>query len=254
MWDCLGTQNTTLTNAFLKFCMTPLYIWWKTCVCLSARHSHGCLRNQHLRHQPPPLFFSSLVLPITPYHSSSPGLSPSLSLYLGRHPGQIVPLRISLKGCWWSTLPSLSKCAQVHLSAHCLEMDNWCWRSKGEEGMGEEKEDREREIYIFVFQMKEKVYLESLNSFCEVKTRSKNKTKHWTQLQYVFSGTLLRVSDDVSSLYSDRYIYFILQQHASDSLHEGNWHRWMDSLSDCKTWQVFHIVAMCISAHTLSSQ
>lgn len=42
-------------------------------------------------------------------------------------------------------------------------------------GNGEEKEDRERKIYIFVFQMEEKVYLESLNSFCEVKTLSKKQ-------------------------------------------------------------------------------
>lgn len=38
------------------------------------------------------------------------------------------------------------------------------------------KKYREREIYIFVFQIKEKVYLESLNSFCEVKKLSENKT------------------------------------------------------------------------------
>lgn len=35
-------------------------------------------------------------------------------------------------------------------------------------GWGREK-DRDREIYIFVFQMKEKVYLDSLNNFCEVR-------------------------------------------------------------------------------------
>lgn len=61
-------------------------------------------------------------------------------------------------------------------------------RTRGNEtGAGEK--DKEREIYIFVFQMKEKVDLESLNSFCEVKTLSKNKTKTWTvlfQLLYAY--------------------------------------------------------------------
>lgn len=210
MWNSLGS----LEHKIKLWQMCPPSFAWLHCICgertvsfppPSTRHSHGCLRNQHLCHQPqPPFFPCSIFLPISRYHSSSPGLSltHSFSFYLGRHPGQSVALRISLKGCWWSTLPSLSKCAQVHLSVHCLEMDNWSWTSK-------EKSKRERDgrgmIYIFVFQMKEKVDLESLNSFCEVKTLSKNKTKHWTvlfQLLYAYLGHCYMWV----SLYSDRYI------------------------------------------------
>lgn len=89
-------------------------------------------------HQPLPPFF---LLFYFPSHLSlslfvSLSLSLSFSFYLGRHPGQIVALKISLKGCWWSILPSLSKCAQVHLTVHCLEMDYWSWKNKRQEKEG----------------------------------------------------------------------------------------------------------------------
>ena len=48
--------------------------------------------------------------------------------------------------------------------------------------MGEgKKKDRESESYMFAFQMKEKVYLEPLNSFCEVK-KAEQKTRPNTGL------------------------------------------------------------------------
>lgn len=59
-------------------------------------------------------------------------------------------------------------------------------RRRGNGGERKEKKEREREIYIFVLQMKEKVYLESLNSFCEVKTLCKNKAKHWTYSKFIW--------------------------------------------------------------------
>lgn len=101
---------------------------------------------------PSSLFLSCSISSRSPDHSPFPGFFPSLSLsfafYLGRHPGQIVALRISLKGCWWSTLPSLSKCAQVHLREHCLEMDNWSWRRKGKEGTGEKGRQGKGDLHI----------------------------------------------------------------------------------------------------------
>lgn len=82
------------------------------------------------------VFFSHLSVSLFLSRPLSPSPSLSFSFCLGRHPEQIVALRISLKGCWWSTLPILSKCALVHLSVHCLEMDYWSWRSKGKEKRG----------------------------------------------------------------------------------------------------------------------
>lgn len=79
---------------------------------------------------PPVLFFvPSLCLSSTP-----PTLFPPFCL--GGHPGQIVALRILLKGCWWSALPCPSKCARVHLTAHCLEMDYQSRSAKGKENGG----------------------------------------------------------------------------------------------------------------------
>lgn len=56
-------------------------------------------------------------------------------------------------------------------------------------------------------------------------------------------------------MYSDRYIcsrfYYIPQQHVSDSVHEGIWHiGGYIAQASAKTWQVFHILAMCISVYT----
>ena len=66
-----------------------------------------------------------------------------------------------------------------------MEMDYRSWRSKREEKEGirerEKKKDRESESYMFAFQMKEKVYLEPLNSFCEVK-KAEQKTRPNTGL------------------------------------------------------------------------
>lgn len=88
---------------------------------------------------PPVLFFvPSLCLSSTP-----PTLFPPFCL--GRHPGQIVALRISLKGCWWSAPPCPSKCARVHLTVHCLEMDYRSRSAKGKENGGYVRSKRRRE-------------------------------------------------------------------------------------------------------------
>lgn len=57
-------------------------------------------------------------------------------------------------------------------------------------------------------------------------------------------------------MHSDRYIcsryYFILQQHISDSLHEGIWHIALDASSHCKdmTGVSYHCyVCLCLHTH-----
>lgn len=50
------------------------------------------------------------------------------------------------------------------------------------------------EIYIFVFQMKEEVYLESLDGFCRVKTRpNPGLLLFFFSITVSLSGTLLHV-------------------------------------------------------------
>lgn len=79
-----NSQNSSARRFDLYF--------WKTYVFLFPWHSHGSLRNKPLCHPPPPPSTSPPIPPLLPFSC------------LGRHPGQIAALRISLKGCWWSTL------------------------------------------------------------------------------------------------------------------------------------------------------
>lgn len=183
---------------------------------LFTRHSPGCVRNQH--HQAPCFCCCSVFLPIFP------SLSPSFCL--GRHPGQIVPCRISLKECWWSALPSLSKCAQVHLSVHCLEMDYQSWNRKKNWG-GQKRLGRGRSTYLSSRLSRKFIWNHQIAAVkwkCRVKKQGFNN------------------SFSIPTSLSGTFVLVVTERFAPDSAAASRWqstwknmaHWWMHSSSDCK--------------------